>query len=169
MINNLEHTWVIGDFYQSDLALLATAAPATVRIPGGEHLSGRVDHVYPTLDRQRRTVPVRIEFANPDLRLRPGMYVDVSVRANLGRRVVVPRDAVVRTGRRDLVFVALSGGRFAPRPVQLGPPVDGGYVVDGGLDPGERIVTHATFLIDSESSLEAAIADMDGSAGGHNH
>lgn len=162
MINNLERIWVLGEFYEADLPLLAEGTTATVVAPDGERLAGRIEHVYPTVDEQSRTVAARLELANPDLRLRPGMYVDFLYRVELGRQLVVPRDAILRTGTRTLAFVALGDGRFEPREVALGTMADEGYIIESGLHPGERVVAQATFMIDSESSLNAALADIGG-------
>ena len=124
----------------------------------GRVWKGRVTFIAPVLDEATRTLKVRIEFPNPDGALKPGMYADVLLDRSLGRVLTVPESAVMTTGTRSLVFVAGDGGRFVPREVEPGARVDSWYEIRRGLEAGERVVTQANFLIDSESRLKGALA-----------
>jgi Cu(I)/Ag(I) efflux system membrane fusion protein len=108
-------------------------------------------------------VKVRLEFANPELTLKPEMFADVEIRGDLGSALAVPDSAVITTGTRSLVFVALGEGRFEPRIVEIGARLPDAFEVRSGLKDGERVVTSANFLIDSESKMKAAISGMAGS------
>jgi len=103
-----------------------------------------------------------MEFANPDLKLKPGMFVNVDLRRSLGRQLTVPVDAVLDSGRRQVVFVDRGGGSFEPREVQLGERTETLVAVLSGLRAGEKVVTRANFLIDSESNLRQAATGMAG-------
>jgi RND family efflux transporter MFP subunit len=121
-----------------------------------------VSRLLPQVDEQTRAVSARIVLANADGFLRPGMFTDVLFVAQLAdSAVLVPEDAVLRSGERNTVFVALDGGSFEPREVQLGSRSEGGnYEVLGGLREGDRIVTSGQFMLDSESQLREAIQTM---------
>jgi Cu(I)/Ag(I) efflux system membrane fusion protein len=163
-IADLSTLWVLAEVYESELARVAAVAAArlTTAAYPGVTFSGRVDYVYPTLDAATRTLRVRLIFANPDLRLRPGMYGDVVLDLPAAAGLVVPREAVVDTGEMAYVFVARPGGRFDPRRVRLGAAAGDRVVVADGLTEGETVVTSANFLVDSESRLHAAISGMGG-------
>jgi Cu(I)/Ag(I) efflux system membrane fusion protein len=105
-----------------------------------------------------RTVKVRLEVDNAGHELKPEMYADVVLRPSLGTGLIVPESAIIDTGDRRIVFVDRGEGRFDPREILLGPQVDGGVQVLGGLEDGEKVVVSANFLIDSESSLKAALS-----------
>jgi multidrug efflux pump subunit AcrA (membrane-fusion protein) len=131
--------------------------------------SGRISFLYPFLEAATRTIKARIEIANPELFLKPGMYADAKLSYNLGERLGVPESAVMRTGVMDYVFVAKENDKIVPTEVTLGArSSDGYYEVISGLEPGQRVVTSANFLIDSESSLKAALKSA-ASAGTHQH
>lgn len=150
--------WVKGDIYENDIASVATGQGAVMRVqalPGREY-SGVVTFIDPHLDAQTRTLTVRVEFSNPDLTLKPGMYADIELSRSMGRRLVVPESAVLPTGLRNVVFVDHGDGQMEIRNVRLGTRIDDYYEVLGGLDEGERIVTSGNFLIDAESRLRAA-------------
>jgi len=166
MLVELDPIWVQAQFYAEDLPHLRTGAPVTVTVPGQPSRKARIDKLYPTAAQPTRTIEARIVLDNPDLGLRPGMDVDVAYRAEFGPALQVPRQAVLRSGERDLVFVIESNAHFAPRAVTLGAEVDGGYIVTGGLAAGTEIVAGAPFLIDAESSLQAAMAKL---GGDHQH
>ncbi|MGH8245025.1 MAG: FixH family protein, partial [Gammaproteobacteria bacterium] len=114
----------------------------------------------PTLNPNTRTAEVRLEFPNPDLTLRPDMFVNFRLQVDLGRRLVVPQDSVLQTGAEQYVFVDLGQGYFEPRPVKLGPQAGDLYPIEKGLKSGERVVTAANFILDSESRLKGAFAAM---------
>ncbi|HKI83456.1 MAG TPA: efflux RND transporter periplasmic adaptor subunit, partial [Candidatus Krumholzibacteria bacterium] len=127
----------------------------------GEKFDGRIRYVAPEVSEKTRTVQVTLEFPNHDGRLRAGMYATVTFEPVVAHDVItIPNQAVLRTGERDLVIVALGEGRFAPREVTLGAAGDGEVEIKKGLSDGEKIVTSGQFLIDSESNLRAAIMKM---------
>src|SRR5262249_56015428 len=126
----------------------------------GRVFRGRVDYIYPQLDATTRTLKVRIEIPNPNLSLKPDMYANAELKIDYGRRLVAPQEAVLDSGSEQLVFVAHEGGYFEPRKIRLGPKVDNNFIVLGGLKAGEKIVTSANFLIDSESRLKSAAGGM---------
>jgi Cu(I)/Ag(I) efflux system membrane fusion protein/cobalt-zinc-cadmium efflux system membrane fusion protein len=119
-----------------------------------------VDFIYPDVDLTTRTVRARLVFPNPNLALKPGMYVNVVLRIPLGNQLVIPASGVLQSGTRQIVFVDRGAGYLEPRDVQVGAQVGDEYIVLSGLKPGERIVTSANFLIDSESQLQAAIGSF---------
>jgi hypothetical protein len=131
---------------------------------------GRVTFVYPTVDEKTRTAKVRLEFENPGYFLKPGMFVSAQIQAELKPSVVlVPDSAVLRSGARNTVFIALDGGKFEARDVMLGLEAQDSLIqVLGGLSAGERIVTSGQFLLDSESQLREAIDKMRGSTANTN-
>jgi hypothetical protein len=126
---------------------------------------GRVTFIYPTVDEKTRTAKVRLEFENPGYYLKPGMFVSAVIHAQLeDSAVLVPESAVLRSGARNTVFVALDGGRFEGRDVLLGVEAENAMIqVTSGLNAGERVVTSGQFLLDSESQLREAIEKMRGS------
>jgi Cu(I)/Ag(I) efflux system membrane fusion protein/cobalt-zinc-cadmium efflux system membrane fusion protein len=158
-VADLSTIWVLARVYQSDLGRLKRGDPAklTVDTYPGRTFSGRVDFIYPDVDLSTRTARVRLQFPNPALELTPGMYVNVSLSVPIGEHEVIPASGVLQTGTRQIVFVDHGGGRLEPREVQLGARVGDDYVVLKGVAAGERIVTSANFLIDSESQLQAAL------------
>ena len=129
--------------------------------PGVTH-RGKVAYVYPYLDKKTRTIEVRMEFPNtPGLDLKPDMWANVTLSAEVAREgLAVPIQAVIRTGKRNVAFVALEGGRFEPREVELGVQAGDDFEVLGGLAEGDRVVTSAQFLINSESNLQSAARKM---------
>ena len=163
---DLSSVWIDAEVYETESAAIAVGATATIDVEAlpGERLEGRVTYIYPYLDEATRTVRVRVEVGNPDGRLKPGMYATVSIAIDLGPRLVIDDQAILDTGTRQLVFVALGEGRFEPREVTLLWRGDGEAVVLSGLDEGERVVTSGNFLVDSESRLRAALSQPAGGA-----
>jgi len=159
-IGGLSRVWVLADIYESEAAAVHAGDEArmTLAYLPGRVWKGTVSFIAPVVDEASRTIKVRIEFANPDGALKPGMYADILLERPTGRVLTVPESAVMTTGTRSLVFVARDGGRFQPREVRTGARVDGYYEIDRGLEPGERVVTQANFLVDSESRLKGALA-----------
>lgn len=174
-VADLSRVWVIADLYESDLPLVRLGTPVNVTVPylPGRTWTGPVSWISPTVDDKTRTVKLRVEVGNADGQLKPDMYADVQLRADLGPGVVVPETAIVRTGERKLVFVEQADGKLAPREVQTGAKAERGTQILSGLAAGERVVTTANFLLDSESSLKAAVAAMTeappDAGGGHKH
>lgn len=148
--------------FQNDLARIKVGNPATLTVDTypGRTFSGRVDFIYPDIDMTTRTARVRLQFVNPSVKLMPGMFVNVSLESPMGRHEVIPASGVLQTGTRQIVFVDHGGGNLEPREVELGARVGNEYVVLRGLKTGERIVTSANFLIDSESQLQAALGSF---------
>ena len=126
----------------------------------GKTYSGRVTYILPTLDSQTRTVKVRVEFANPKFELKPGMFSEILLKIDYGNQIVVPPDAVLDSGDKQTVFVALPDGYFEPREIKTGAKLDDKIIVLSGLKAGENIVTSGNFLIDSESRLKSAMGGM---------
>ncbi len=155
------HLWIIADVAEADLPAvkLGTRATVTVRAYMTQPIAGEVTFIYPELKVETRTARVRIEVPNPDGRLKIDMYADVVFDTGAGDRPVVsvPTSAVIDSGERQVVLVAKGEGRFEPRPVKLGRRGDGYVEVLQGVSPGEEVVTSATFLIDAESNLRAAL------------
>lgn len=163
-VADLSRVWALADIYEYEMPFVNVGQEAMFSLAylPGERFTGKLAYIYPTLDTETRTVRVRLEFPNPDLTLKPGMYGNVAIKVSLGKRLAVPENAVLRTGERDLVFVDNGNGMFEPREIELGPKVDRHYVVRNGLKPGERVAASATFLLDSESQLMAATGGMKG-------
>src|SRR6266699_5803181 len=157
-IADLSDVWVLAQVFQSDAGKIKPGdlAEVTVDAYPGRVFNGRVDYILPQLDVNTRTLPVRLVFANPALKLRPGMYVNVRAKLPMGRQLVVPASAAFHSGTKNLVFVYGGEGNIEPREVELGPQVGDELVVTKGIKPQERIVTSANFLIDSEAQLQAA-------------
>jgi Cu(I)/Ag(I) efflux system membrane fusion protein len=160
-IANLSHMWVIADVAESDLAALkrGTRATFTLRAYPTQPLEGEVTFIYPELKPETRTARVRIEVPNADGRLIADMYGDVVFRTGADEKpvVAVPDSSVIDSGTRQIVLVAKGEGRFEVRPVKLGRRGDGYVEVLEGVKEGETVVTSATFLIDAESNLKAAL------------
>lgn len=164
-IADLSTVWLEADVFESDVAAVRVGQHAEVAFDAypGETVLGRVAYVYPTVDPASRTGKVRVEIANRGDRIRPGLFGTVYITASLGMRgVVIPRQAALVTGDRQLVFVEDSAGRFVPRLVTLGIETDSVVEVRSGLRAGERVVATAAFLVDAESNLGAAMAGMAG-------
>jgi membrane fusion protein, copper/silver efflux system len=155
------HLWVIADVAESDLSAIkvGTRATVTVRAYAAQPVEGEVTFIYPELRAETRTARVRIELPNPDGRLKIDMYADVVLQEGADEKpaIAVPASAVIDSGTRQIVLIAKGEGRFEPRAVKLGRR-GGGYVeVLDGVNKGEQVVTAATFLIDAESNLKAAL------------
>jgi len=157
-IADLASLWLLVDVYASDLPFVHAGDEVTFTVAGagGEPRHGKVGYVYPTLNEATRTARARIDVGNGDGALKPGMYAEATLAADLGEQLVVDADAILDTGVRQLVFVSAAEGKFEPREVTLGDRSDGKAVVLKGLAEGERVVTSGNFLIDSESRLRAA-------------
>lgn len=161
---DLSTVWVQAQVYENDLAFVHPGQSAEVRLgPGGEtRVSSKVDLILPQVQASTRTVQARLVVPNPDGKIRPGMFADVRLEAELSPdAVLVPDLAVLRSGERNTVFVALGDGSFEPRTVELGArTADNRYEVRSGVVAGERVVTSGQFLLDSESQLREAIQKM---------
>jgi len=154
------HVWVIADVAESDIASIKLGMPATVTLRAlpTEPIEGKVTFIYPVLNPETRTVAVRIELPNPEGLMKPAMYADVVFHiGEAGTVAAVPNSAVIDSGTRQVVLVAKGDGRFEPRAVKLGRRGEGYVEVLEGVSAGEEVVTSATFLIDAESNLKAAL------------
>jgi Cu(I)/Ag(I) efflux system membrane fusion protein len=156
--------WVQSQVYEQDLAFLKLGQEAEVILSylPDRKFEGRVTYIYPTVDEKTRTARVRMEFHNPGFFLKPGMFATIELRAELSpSTLLVPDSAILRSGEKNTVFVALEGGKFEPRVVTLGPRSQNNmYQVLSGLKEGERVVTSGQFMLDSESQLREAIQKM---------
>jgi RND family efflux transporter MFP subunit len=161
---DLATVWVQAQVYEQDLPFIKLGQEAVVSLASqpDPKFRGRVTYLYPMVDDKTRTARVRMEFHNPGYFLKPGMYATVEISAELApSALLVPDMAVLRSGEKNTVFVALDGGRFEARSVVLGPRAGGdAYAVLSGLKEGERVVTSGQFMLDSESQLREAIQKM---------
>ena len=162
-IADISGVWVQADVFEQDIAAVDVGQKARIRINAypGEVFEGRIAYVYPTLKAETRTVPVRIELANPKGRLKPAMFADVDIPVAGAKPVLaVPNSAVIDSGSRQVVIVQLGEGRFEPRPVKLGARGGDFVQVLDGVREEEIVVSSANFLIDAESNLKAALGGM---------
>ena len=161
-VADLSVVWVLAQVFQNDLGRVRVGAPASLTVDSypGRVFHGRVDFVYPDVDTTTRTSRVRMVFVNPKLTLTPGMFVNVVLEVPLGQQLVVPASGVLQSGTRQIVFVDHGAGYLEPREVQLGQRAGDEFIVLSGLKQGERVVTSANFLVDSESQLQAAIGSF---------
>ena len=152
--------WVLAEVYEQDLAFVKVGdmAKVTVNAWPDRPFPGKVTFIYPSVSKESRTARLRIEVANPDGRLRADMAATVEIEAPMTRALAAPDSAVIDSGMRQVVLVERGEGRYEPRPVKLGARVPGYVQVLQGLKAGERVVTQATFLIDAESNLRAALS-----------
>jgi multidrug efflux pump subunit AcrA (membrane-fusion protein) len=161
-IANLSTVWVYADVFQNEIGQIKIGDAATVTVDSypGRTFYGHVDYIWPQVDMHTRTVKVRLVFPNPGLKLTPGMFVNVAMKIPLGLHLAIPASAVLQTGTHDIVFIDHGGGYLEPRNIELGPQAGEEFIVLKGLKAGERLVTAANFLIDSESQLQTAIGSF---------
>ena len=157
-VADLSRVWVYAQVFQDDIGRVkpGDAAQITVDSYPDRTFSGRIEDILPQVDMATRTVRARLAIANPGLKLKPGMFVNVDLKTSLGRQLVVPASAVFQSGTRQLVFLNQGNGSLQPKEVTIGPRVGDDYVVLAGLKAHQSVVTSANFLIDSESQLQAA-------------
>jgi membrane fusion protein, copper/silver efflux system len=158
-IADLSTVWVLIDIHESDIPRIQVDQKAAfeLRAYPGRPFLGKVGFIYPALDTGSRTLQARVELKNPGMELRPGMYGDVTLDLGAAEAVVIPTEAVIDTGEQQYVFVDRGNGRFEPRRVKAGWSGEGRTAVLEGISAGERVVTTANFLVDSESRLRAAV------------
>lgn len=162
-IVDMSRVWVQAEVYEADMGVAKVGQVAEVELPyeaQRRSLTGRVTFIAPFLNPGTRTVQVRMEFPNPNLTLKLDSFVNVRLRRDLGERLVVRRDAVMDTGKAQYVFVDKGEGYLEPRPITAGIEVAEGRVIEDGLTEGERVVTAANFILDSESRLRGAFEAM---------
>lgn len=160
-VADLSVVWVEAEIYERETSLVHVNARATVSLDAypGESFEGRVVYIYPYIDEKTRTGKVRFQFANPGLRMKPGMYATVVTTAPGRVALHVPANAVLDSGREQVVFVAQGEGRFDPRPVKVGLHFDDDVEILDGLEAGDQVATGAAFFLDSESQLRAALQE----------
>lgn len=165
-ISDLSAVWVQAQIYEYEIPWIETGMMADVFLPSDPSrvYRGEVKYIYPYLDPNTRTATVRLSLANADLSLKPEMYVDVDLITRPRENVVsVPREAIVHSGKRDVVFIAKGNGTFEPREIRVGLEADDYYTeVTSGLREGENVVVSAQFLLDSESQLQEALLKLSG-------
>ncbi len=161
-VADLSRVWLEGEIFERDLPALHVGGEVTATfqaLPGSDR-RGRITYIYPTLNPETRTARVRVELANPDLALKPGMYGTLRFSGPVAKGLSVPRSAVVVTGRRNLVFQRGADGRFVPREVVVGLTADDRVQILRGVAAGDTVVASATFLIDAESNLGSQLGGM---------
>jgi len=168
-IGDLSFVWVIADIYEYELPFVQIGQKALITLAyfPGESFEGTATYIYPAVDPKTRTAKVRFDLPNPEFKLKPEMWANVELKIPLGRKLVVPEDAVMDTGEMQMAFVDRGQGYFEARHIRVGSKVKGYYEVLSGLREGEKVVTSANFLIDSESRLSGAMGGMAGM--GHQH
>ena len=162
-IADLSRVWVIASIYEYELPFIKLGQEAEMSLPyePGAIYHGRITFIYPYLSSKTRTVQVRMEFENPGGKLKPDMYADVVISSEIsGKILLVPSEAVIRTGSRNIVVTSLGGGKFLPKEITAGSEGEGFIQVLSGLDEGDTVVTSGQFLIDSESNLREAMNKM---------
>ena len=166
---DLDRVWILADVYESELSFVrvGTTAKITLSYLLGRTFTGNVTFITPTVDPMTRTAKVRIEVDNRDGALKPEMFADVVIEEPARSVTVVPESAVLMTGTRSVLFVVKDDGTFEPREVEIGTKSDRFIEIRRSVEPGEKVATQANFLIDSESRLKAALAQM--SAPEHRH
>jgi RND family efflux transporter MFP subunit len=163
-VTDLSRVWIDADLYEYEAQYVRVGQSAvleTVADPGAK-LKGRVAFIYPTFSPETRTLKVRFEFPNPDLRLKPQMYANVSLDLHSVTGVVIPDSALIETGVRQIAFVDTGDGSFEPREVKVGVRGNGKAQILSGVKAGEKVAVRANFLLDSESKLRAALTKMTG-------
>jgi RND family efflux transporter MFP subunit len=157
-VADLSRVWVYAQVFQNDVGRVKPGDTAQITVDSypGRMFSGQIEDILPQIDMATRTVRVRLAMANPGLKLKPGMFVNVDMKTSLGRQLVVPASAVFQSGIRQLVFLNHGNGSLEPKEITVGPRVGDDFVVLKGLEAHQSIVTSASFLIDSESQLQAA-------------
>jgi Cu(I)/Ag(I) efflux system membrane fusion protein len=156
---DLSAVWVWADFYQDEAALLKPGLPVTITASAypNEKFPGKIAVIDHFLNDERRTIRVRLDIDNPDMKLRPDMYVDAGLQIDAGEGLAIPFSAVLPTGTHNIVFVDKGAGKLEPRYIELGAKFGDFYQVTSGLKEGERVVNSANFLVDAESKIQGAL------------
>ena len=167
-VTDLSSVWVIADLSEQDIGLVATGSKVRVTTTAypNQTFDGRITYIYPTMTAETRTVPVRVELANPGYKLKPAMFAQIELAVGGKTPVLtVPDSAVIDTGTRSMVLVQIGPGRFDPRDVEVGARGENFVEIVKGVSDGEQVVVAANFLIDSESNLKAAVGGLGAHAG----
>ncbi|MFZ2658693.1 MAG: efflux RND transporter periplasmic adaptor subunit [Victivallales bacterium] len=164
-IADLSHLWLRASVFEYQMPLIAVGQDAVITFPylGNQSFPSKVTFIYPHIDALTRRGEIRLELDNPKDQLRPDMWANVEIKVALGKKLTVPSSAVIDTGTRHVVFVDAADGLLEPRDLKIGARTDDYYEVLEGVKDGEKVVTRALFLVDSESQLKAAVSGMDGS------
>jgi len=164
---DLSMIWLYADIYEYELPFIRLGQQASVQVTyiPGEVFTGKIIYIYPSLNPETRTAKVRLELPNSHGKFKPEMYANVEIKVRLGQRLTVPEGAIIDTGVRQMAIIDKGDGYFEPREVKIGGKVDDDYEVIKGLKAGDRVVTSANFLIDSESKLKEALGGMSGMPG----
>ncbi len=164
---DLSVVWLYADVYEYELPFIRLGQQAMIQLSylPGETFTGKAIYIYPSLNPETRTAKVRFEIPNSREKLKPEMYANVEIKVHLGQKLTVPEGAIIDTGVRQMAIIDKGNGYFEPREVKVGSKVDNYYEVVKGLKAGERVVTSANFLIDSESKLKEAVGGMAGMPG----
>ncbi|MHB1309519.1 MAG: efflux RND transporter periplasmic adaptor subunit, partial [Limisphaerales bacterium] len=162
VISDLTEIWADADIYQSDLPHVKVGMPVQVTLPywPGQVFTGQVSFITPTLNPMTRTLNARLEIHNPDLLLKPEMYATATLKLEHGEKLAVPTTAVLFTGTRNVAFRDVGDGHLAPAELKLGARSGDYYEVLEGLSEGDQVVVSANFLVDSESSMKAALESL---------
>ena len=164
-LGDLSSIWILAEVFEKQSAWVKVGQPAEVSLSyhPGKIWQGNVEYIYPDLDPKTRTLKVRLRFDNPDEILKPNMYANIRIFGGPGEdTIVIPVEALIRTGREQRVVISLGEGRFEARPVTAG--IESGDFVEilQGIDEGDQVVTSGQFLIDSEASMRASLTRMSG-------
>ncbi|MBA3883273.1 MAG: efflux RND transporter periplasmic adaptor subunit [Chthoniobacterales bacterium] len=162
-VADLSVVWVWAEFYENELRMLEQGQTLTLTTSSypGESFEGKIAVINPFIDPAKRTAKVRIDIANPDFKLRPGMFVNAELAMAMGEGITIPVSAIMPTGTRNIVFVDKGEGKLEPRVVELGAKYGETYEVRAGLREGERVVSSANFLIDAEAKVQGALKSFD--------
>lgn len=167
-IADLSTIWAFGSVFEYELPLIELGQAAQIEFPYGQvrrPLEGKITFIAPEIDPQTRRVRIRAEFPNPGQALKPETFVTVVVRTKGGRRLAIPKEAVIDNGEKRYALLAHPNGYFEPKEIRIGAPSDEFYPLLGGLQAGDKVVSSAQFLIDSETNLQAAMQSMIGMPG----
>jgi Cu(I)/Ag(I) efflux system membrane fusion protein/cobalt-zinc-cadmium efflux system membrane fusion protein len=161
-IADISRVWVYGDIYEYELPFIKTQQEARITLSyyPGEAFTGKITFIYPYLNAETRTNRIRVEVPNPSFKLKPEMFANLEIHVDYGAKLAIPVDSVINAGEKKIAFVDLGDGYLEPREIRLGVKGEGIYEVLAGVREGERVVTSANFLVDSESSLKAALRQM---------
>lgn len=171
-IADLSRVWLYGEIYEYEMPFVKIGQDAKISLTSfpGESFQGKITYIYPYLNEETRTNKIRIEVNNLNFRMKPGMYASLKIHVDYGTKLVIPESAVLDTGEIKIAFVDRGDGYLEPREVKVGIKGEDVYEVLEGLKEGEKVVTSAGFLVDSESSLKAALSQMiKGAPGGRKH
>jgi len=158
-IADISSVWLLADLYEQEIPFVSVGQEVLIELPffPGESFSGKISYIYPYLENMTRTVKARVTLPNRDFRLKPEMFGYAEIKIPLGSKLSLPESAILDSGTRKIVFVDRGNGYLEARDVHLGVRADGYFEVLHGIKEGERVVTSANFLVDSESKLKSAL------------